>query len=786
MWTALSLLWLALAGVHVKATLSADPARVAPGATFRLSAQVRVDPGWHVYSHDFEGVGLPTSLKLELPEGFTAAPWEWPAPKSIESFGNRVPAYEGTFTAVTTVSVAPSAAPGARTLRATLAYQSCDETSCINGKDALSVDVEVAAGAAPAAAPASRPAASVRGELVKRPTGTQDHPVRPELEISDAALAAGEEALVTVTLRVRHGWHFYAPASAEGMPAAIAEAAGFEIVGALEGPPPAPRLEKTGKTSLVYEGEVVLKQRVRATGAPPGGARPSVTFGAMACDERSCLPPARWVFELPVAITGSAAAAPTPREAAPAGPTTAVPKSEPRGETAAGLGSMPLLAFLGFAAAGGAASLLTPCVFPMVPITISFFSKRSGGSRRRTLKLAVVYALGIILTFTAIGVAVSLLFGATGLNKFATNIWVNLGLALLFVGLGLSLLGLFQIAAPTGLMQKVETAKAGAKGDVSLTLLMAIAFTLASFTCTVPILAGLLGYAATGAGARPVLGMLAYSGTFAAPFFLLALFPSALRKLPRSGAWLETVKVSMGFVELVAALKFFSNADIGADAELLTRPVFVALTVALLVALALYLFGVLRMAGAEGEVGPVRALFGVGTLAAALYLATGLFGARFGGFTEAFLPPPDYGRAHAVGAPGANGDGGWVGEDEIEWERDFDAALARAKREGKRLFLDFTGFQCVNCRAMEQTMFPRPRVVKELKRFVCVQLHVDAQTPPEMVKRSERYIELEQRLVGTTAIPYYVILENDGSTVVASFPGYSTDVEKFVAFLRKG
>ena len=291
------------------------------------------------------------------------------------------------------------------------------------------------------------------------------------------------------------------------------------------------------------------------------------------------------------------AAAPNGAVSSGAGPDTSA-------ATAGSLASMSLGLFLLTSVLGGWASLFTPCVFPMIPITVSFFSKRAGGKRGRAVMLAWTYALGIMATFTLIGVAFSVFFGAASLANFATNVWVNLGMGTVFVALGLSLLGLFNIAAPSGLTNKIDEARGEAKNDLVMTLLMAIAFTLASFTCTVPVLGALLGLSATGGSiARPIAGMLAYSAAFAAPFFLLALFPTTLRRLPKGGAWLEVVKISMGLVEFAAALKFLSNADIGADTQILTRPVFLAIWIALFLALALYLFGILKLPGAEGEVG---------------------------------------------------------------------------------------------------------------------------------------------------------------------------------------
>ncbi|HKE01323.1 MAG TPA: protein-disulfide reductase DsbD domain-containing protein [Planctomycetota bacterium] len=746
--------------------LAAEPAAVAPGSSFALRLTLDIEKGWHLYGASFTGIGEKTVVEAELPAGFTAGTIEFPPTHEIESFGEKIDVFEGRVEIVVPVDVAPAVEPKSYSLEVRAKYQACDASTCVGGETAVAAVVKVdrSAPATLRLAPTKPPAnatPALEGRIDKAP---RSYPVQPRLELARGKLAAGDETTVTVHLAIDDGFHIYAPASdpEAGRPLEL-EAKGFELVGAPQGPAPRPYDDPNfGKKTLLYEGNVTLVQRVRRI-ADVAGERPSVAVTAMACDARSCRPPGTWVasFDLP-AVAGGARQTTLKGDVAEAAEQT-------------------IGAFLAAAVAGGALSLLTPCVFPMVPITVSFFSKRAGGKKSRTLALATVYALGIVVTFTLVGVAVAVLVGATGLNRLATNVWMNLGLGALFVVLGLSFLGLFQFRAPSGLAQRVEQAKTKTSGDVGFTLLLAIAFTLASFTCTVPVLATLLTLAARSESvARPAVGMLAYSATFAAPFFVLALFPSFLKRLPRGGAWLETIQVSLGFVEIAAALKFLSNADIGADSQILTRPLFLAAWIALFAALALYLFGLLRLPGGEGAVGAIRSLAGVAALGFSLYLATGLVGARFGRFVEGFLPPPGYGGEGIVASAGASSRG------EIAWEHDLDAGLVRARAEKRRLFLNFTGFQCTNCRAMEQGMFPKAAVRAELDRYVTVALHEDAKTPPELVARSERYQALQEDLFGHNAIPFYAIVEPDGRTVVATFRGYTQDEAAFVAFLKKG
>lgn len=659
---------------NVEAQIALSKAALAPGEEAELTIALTIEPGWHAYPPAEPGAadsgdgGIPIELKLEGAEALGALVGPQPTPHGKSAV------YEGKVELKQKLRAAASAAP----MKGTLLLNVCNANTCLPPGE---WEFEIASAAPATAAPnadghretaAAAPKKAGDFPIVEAP---ESYRVRPKFTISKAALSPGEQCEIAVELDIDAGWHVYTPTNRGfGLKTSV-EAEGLELVDGLRAPE-----GKQHKGEDILEGPVTMKQTVAAPKEGLGATAPKLTLKLMVCDEKTCLPPAEWIVTVPVKASSSGAPAPTPSSAKP----TATDQTSGIQR----LQQLPLLTFLGTAALGGALSLLTPCVFPMVPITVSFFSKRSSGKRGRTLRLAITYALGIIGTFTMLGVAVSAFFGASGLNAFATNPWVNTGMGVLFVALGLSLLGLFQIQAPSGLTNQVESAKQNASNDTAMTLFMSVAFTLASFTCTVPILGALLVYSASGDLTRPILGMLAYSSTFAAPFFVLALFPSFLQRLPRGGAWLEVVKISMGLVEIAAALKFLSNADIAWDMQILTRPVFLALCISIFVALALYLFGLLHLPGAEGEVGPIRALFGVSSLAAALYLSAGLFGARFGGFVEAFLPPPNYGGGQSfVAGPRMEK------HPEVAWVRDFDAALDQARKEKKRLLLNFTGFQ---------------------------------------------------------------------------------------------
>jgi thiol:disulfide interchange protein DsbD len=421
-------------------------------------------------------------------------------------------------------------------------------------------------------------------------------------------------------------------------------------------------------------------------------------------------------------------------------------------------------AYIGLAALMGGLSLLTPCVFPMVPITISYFTSQSGRTRREAAVQAIVYGLGIILTFTAVGFTLAVAFGASGLNRFAADPWLNLAITVMFLAFALSLFGVWEIALPSKLVTAANKADAG-KGRFAGTLLMGLAFTLTSFTCTAPFLGSLLVLASQGDWQWPLAGMLAFSGVFALPFVILALVPQALKSLPRSGPWLIAVKATMGLVEIAAAMKFLSNVDLVWNWNIFTRSVVIGTWLVIAVLLALYLAGLIKLGPVPRlrKPGPARWAMVAATAVFTFWLGTGLQGRRLGEL-EAFLPPATIGN-HA----------------ELKWiQNDFEAALAEAKRTNTPIIVNFTGYTCTNCRWMEYNMFPKPEVARELARFVRVELYTDRPGEPY-----QGFQQMERDLFGTVALPYYAVFTPDGEPVVA-FGGLTRDPNQFINFLRTG
>lgn len=433
--------------------------------------------------------------------------------------------------------------------------------------------------------------------------------------------------------------------------------------------------------------------------------------------------------------------------------------------------------FILLAIGAGLASLLTPCVFPMIPLTVSYFT-RQGQSRSKAIRMSLIYGASIVITFTGIGVVMAVLVGAAGASSIASNPWVNLLIAAVLIGFALSLLGLFELRLPNALLNWV-----GGKGqsDTSWSgvLFMGLTLTLVSFSCTAPFVGGLLAAASGGTWAFPLFGMVAYSATFALPFVLLSLFPRALQSLPSSGSWMNSVKVILGFIELAAAIKFLSNADLVWRLGLLSRTLGIAIVLVLFFLAGMYLLGKLRLAHEEA----IETL-GVGRLFAAslffvicLYLLPGLFGAPLPAF-DAYLPPQlesnvSFSSLVGSGEESENVDENWFIDD-------IEGAFAAALDEQKPVFVDFSGWTCTNCRQMEATVFRDRAIVTRFEEsFVTLRLYTDD------LERGDEFHQFQMQLTGTPALPTFAIVSAaDRSLIVRSSALMS--VEEFGAFLDSG
>ncbi|HUR00602.1 MAG TPA: cytochrome c biogenesis protein CcdA [Gemmatimonadaceae bacterium] len=422
--------------------------------------------------------------------------------------------------------------------------------------------------------------------------------------------------------------------------------------------------------------------------------------------------------------------------------------------------------FIWLAVTTGFLSVLTPCVFPMIPITVAFFSSRVE-SRQQALKNAGLFALGIVLTFSVLGLVLASVFGATGLNRFAADPTVNLILAAFFVVFAANLFGWVQLALPWKVLTAAERASAASSRSSIGALLMGATFTLTSVTCTAPFVGTLLVLAARGTWSTPVLGMLIYSSAFALPFFFLAVAPRYLSKLPGSGSWMATLRVIMGLLEIAAAIKFASNADMVLAWGVLSRDVVLLAWAILSGVAAIYLLRPvwIRPTIRRQDVAPLGVALGATALA--VWLATGVNG-KPRAAVEAFLPSQPAVLSESSAPSGAE----WI-------LNNYDGALATARASNKLVFVDFTGYTCTNCRWMEANVFNRPDVSSELGEFVLSRLYTDGEGGIY-----ERQQEFQERQFGTVALPLYAVVNADG-TVRATFSGLTRNPAEFIAFLRK-
>lgn len=628
--------------------------------------------------------------------------------------------------------------------------------------------------------------------------------VKWQAQLLPADVRAAESAQIVLTATIEKGWHLYSTTQPAGgsLPTVIQLLPGkaLKSSGKVVQPPPLKKFNKIFKiTDELYENAVAFGVPVQVTPNLTGPQNAKIRVKFMVCNDKVCLPPA--TKEIPVTFTPASGPAredhqaamsalpPQPpgaingessnHVAAAAPPATSTSStSAPSDDVASRIKtaqSSGLSAFILLAMAMGFLALLTPCVFPMIPITVSFFTKQQEQQGGRGLRGPIAFCLGIIVTFTGIGFLVSVLFGASGVTQFAANPWLNILMALVFVGLALNLFGVFEIMVPPALLDRVQPkrTKGGERSSLLAPVLMGLAFSLTSFTCTVPFVGTLLATTAQGGWYWPLVGMWFFSAAFALPFFLLALFPQWLGKLPKSGGWLVSVKAFMGFLELAAALKFLSTADYVWQLGLLTRPVFLSIWSTIFLIAGFYLLCWLRLPkdSSTATPGTMRRLLGLATIGTGVYLMAAINGAPLGKLT-AYPPPPDYGVPENMRRAETTK---WK-----EYENDYDKALAQAKAQNKPMLIDFTGYACTNCREMEANVLSKPEIEKAIEGFIPVRLYTDG--PKEF---SRRYAKMQDTKFGTVALPLYVILSPD-ERELGRFEGYDPNPEAFLKFIEGG
>ncbi len=632
--------------------------------------------------------------------------------------------------------------------------------------------------------------------LMSGPAASAAPEVELEAQVKRSPARAGELILVEFLAEIPSGYHLYSMTQIPGGGRALQIK---QISNALapKGPwhAPAPRIEMDPnfeKLVEYHEDEVTYARLFEISKElAPGKHQATFQVRGQICDDAGCL-----AFEKPVDAPfvveqGATRAARTSSwqlegEAFPEDrpPPTSL-KSLTGGDDVPPMGG-GLLGFLIMAFLAGLGALVTPCVFPMIPITVSFFSKYSKVSVSRSVTMATIYALSIIATFTLIGLVVSAVFGAVGMQTLSASPWFNLFLTTLLVVFSFNLFGLFEIQIPSSLISKSSQKEAELTADdgslahqAAGVFFMAITFTLVSFTCTVAFIGIVLAEAAKGNWFYPAVGMLAFAVAFSLPFFFLAIFPSWADKLRgKGGDWMVAVKVSLGFLELGAALKFLSNVDLVWRWELVTRPLVLAAWVAIFLGAGLYLLRVFNLPHSDTQkrsVGPLRMGAALVFLALSAYSLGGIRDTRsMGGWLDGWLPPAVYpGTEVAADTSGAGEELAWLKDD-------IPTAMTTGRERSRPVFIDFTGYTCTNCRYMEGAIFPKPSVRSRLERMVLVAAYTDADTE---VSRAQRDYQVQR--FETAALPFYAVINPHDDSVLATFASSTNDASEFIDFLDK-
>lgn len=619
-------------------------------------------------------------------------------------------------------------------------------------------------------------------------SAAKDDPVRWTLAPAggQSQILPGDKVFFELKATIQPGWHLYSPTTPPGGPiiTKIAVADNPAIAGySIYRPQPLRKLDPNFQIETeTYAGEALFLVEADTAKSATGESDVQATARYQACTDVKCLPPVRKAVSTEVHF---AAAAPAFHFTIPAGYALVAAKAAgaPAGSKAAGSAasngggfngsaSQDLLPFLLTAFGFGLAALFTPCVFPMIPITVSFFLNQSAGAGERRQggwPQALVFCAGIIVLFTGLGFLVTAIAGPFGVVQLGSSPWVNGFISIVFFVFGLSLLGAFELRLPSGMLTMLDRASQG--GGYAGTLLMGLTFSLTSFACIGPIVGPLLIASVQSKGAQPVLGMLAFATGLAAPFFLLALFPSYLKKLPRSGGWMVRVKIVLGFIVLAVMLKYLSNVDQVLQTHWLSRERFLAAWIVLFALPGFYLLGLLRMEGVEREqrLGVSRALLAAVFLIFSISLVPGLFGGRLGDL-DAFIPEATGGIPGATAAAAEGGASNY-------FKNRLDAALAAARQQNKLILVNFTGYACTNCHWMKANMFPRPEIQGALKDLIVVDLYTDG-TDAE----SEKNQKLEDQKFSTVSIPFYALMDAD-QNVVATFPQLTRNPQEFLSFL---
>ena len=578
-----------------------------------------------------------------------------------------------------------------------------------------------------------------------------DDPANFRFSIDD--IRQGEVALITLDTELEYGWHIYAiydvPDGPESTTVRI-EGSIVNQVGRIIEPQPIEDFDEGFMIITKYhENKPQFKIPVQISNDTPLGSYDlKSTVRYQVCNEGLCYPPNEYTQNIKLNVVEG-----------PIRNDYAIVNFDFDKKSILDITNNKVGSFLLLSLSMGFLALLTPCVFPMIPITISFFLKRGEDKNTSPVKGALVYMLGIVMTFTLLGMLLAIFLGASGATQLASNPYVNLFIAFLFIYFAFSLFGFYEIDLPQSL-KRFSLQRENSEGYAGI-LFMALTFTLTSFTCTVAFMGLILVAASQGEWFWPIIGMLMFSLAFASPFFLLALFPHYLTKMPQSGGWLNSVKVIMGFLEIAAAFKFISNTDLVWQWDIFTYEVVLSCWAIIMALCSIYIVGYIRFKNdSKIEFSYQRSLLSIAFLALSLYLLSGNFGYAINGTIESYLPPKkEYSN--------------------LDWVHSLEEGFELAKEDNRNIFIDFTGVTCTNCRWMETNIFKQESVEQLMKQFVLVSLYTDA---------GDNYLEKRQYQIDrfqTAALPYYVILDKEDS-IIGEFPGMSRNVDDFIEFLESG
>jgi thiol:disulfide interchange protein DsbD len=631
-----------------------------------------------------------------------------------------------------------------------------------------------------------------------------------------------KEFNLIITAKIDKGWHLYSQFIEEGGPIPtsfkFSPAAAYKLIGKVtESPKPVTAFDKNFNMEIAWhKDQVVFKQRV-SLNKPVAAISGVLEF--MVCDDQRCLPPAEVEFQIPIS-TGSAVVNASenvpPDSSSVLGLVSDTASSQLVNSSASAIvsektaskaeGSVWAIFIAGFI--GGLAAFFMPCIYPMIPMTVSFFTKQSG-SRAKGIRSAIIYGVSIIIIYVALGLLITLIFGASALNEAASSATFNLLFFIALIIFGISFLGAFEITLPSSLVNKMDE-KSNQSGFMGL-FFMAFTLALVSFSCTGPIIGTLLVDAVSkGSYLGPAIGMLGFSSALAIPFTLFAIFPSWLKEMPKSGGWLNTVKVSLGFLEIALAFKFLSNVDLAYHWGIFNRDIFLIIWIVVFGMWALYLLGKLRLSH-DSEINFLslpRLFFAMFILGFTIYMIPGLWGAPLKGIS-AWLPPQttqDFDLYSNAGSTvtktetsGKKYAGLFHAPHGLDAFYDYEQGLAYAKSVNKPILLDFTGWSCTNCRKMEASVWPDKEVLRRLREdYVLISLYVDDKTELSQEEKyksafsgkkvssiGQKWSDFQASKFGTNSQPYYVIADHDG-TVLVPPQAFNLDVNNYTKFLESG